>query len=247
MNEEDSDPEDSIKPSAEEKREARSLVREAIRELRKELRELRQGMKEGRDLSDDIDTCTGEIELLQKELQSIEECGHTIFLKAKDLIAPKKDVSAKKTKIREEMSQLGKEINHLEARLSMPNLTDDERTGMKLSISNKNERLNDLVEESDALKHFNHTRFVEAREESRRNIQLEEKLKQIELRKEELTAEMLEALEQVSEPLIGQLQEKINSLEDERKKLLEPRGDPLLGDENTDSPDPSPENPDAES
>ncbi|SVD36677.1 uncharacterized protein METZ01_LOCUS389531, partial [marine metagenome] len=35
-----------------------------------------------------------------------------------------------------------------------------------------------------------------------------------------------------------------NSLEDERKKLLEPRGDPLLGDENADS---SPENPDAES
>lgn len=247
MNDEDPKPEESIQSSAEEKREARSVVRGAIRELRKKLRELRQGMKEGRDLSDDMDTCVGEIELLQKELQSIEECGHTIFLKAKDLIAPKKDVSAKKTKLREEMGQLEKEINHLESRLSMPNLTDVERTGMESRISEKNERVNDLVEELDALKHFNHTRFVEAREETRRNIQLEEKLEQIELRKEELTAEMLEALEQVNEPLIGQLQEKINSIEEERKQLLEPEGDPLLGDENAGSPDPSPENPDAES
>ena len=73
-------------------------MRELLREKRKELRELRAGMKEGRDLSADMDTCEGEIEVLQKELQSIDEGGHATFVEAKDLIAPKKEISAKKTK-----------------------------------------------------------------------------------------------------------------------------------------------------
>ena len=83
-------------------------------------------MKEGKDLSADMDTCEGEIEVLQKELQSIDEGGYSIFLEAKDLIAPKKEISAKKTKLRKEMDGLEKEIEHLELRLSMANLTDDQ-------------------------------------------------------------------------------------------------------------------------
>jgi len=45
---------------------------------------------------------------------------------------------------------------------------------------------------------------------------------------------MLEALEQANEPLIGELHEKINLIEEERKKLLEPDGDPLLQEESPD-------------
>ena len=92
------------KPSspAEKKRLARSEVRNALRDQRAKLRELRQGMRSGQDLSDDIDSCSGEIELLMKELQSIEEGGHTTFLDAKKLIAPKKDVSSKKKNIKEQ-------------------------------------------------------------------------------------------------------------------------------------------------
>ena len=50
LNEDDQNKEESLKPSAEKTREARSAVREALREKRKELRELRKGMKEGREL-----------------------------------------------------------------------------------------------------------------------------------------------------------------------------------------------------
>ena len=187
-------------------------------------------MKEGRDLSEDMDTCLGEIELLQKELQAIVEGGHLTFLEAKDLIAPKKDVSAKKTKLSEEKDELKKEVAHLEDRLSLPNLDDDERSKMRTSISSKNDLLKDLENELDALKNFNHTRFVEAREETKRSNEFEEALGKLESRMEDLNAEMFEALEKVDESLIEKLMLELNSLKEEKQRLLAPEGDPLLGD-----------------
>ena len=207
-------------------------MREALHEQRVKRKELRQGMKEGRDLSEDMDTCLGEIELLQKELQAIEEGGHDTFLEAKDLIAPKKDVSAKKSKLREEVDGLKKEMAHLEARLSLPNLDDDERSKMRTSISEKNDLLKDLENELDALKNFNHTRFVEAREETKRSSDFEEALGKLESRIDDLNAEMLEALEKADESLIEKLMLELNSLKEEKQRLLAPEGDPLLGDPN---------------
>ena len=227
---EDSDPEENLKPSTEKRREVRVAVRELLREKRKELRDLRAGMKEGRDLSADMDTCEGEIEVLQKELQSIDEGGHATFVEAKDLIAPKKEISVKKTKLREEMDGLEKEIEHLELRLSMANLTDEQRSKMTLSTSSKKEILKELEEEMEALLNFDHTRFVEAREERKRSMEVEEALEKLELRMEELNGEMFEALEQVDESLIEKLMLELNSLKEEKRKLLEPDGDPLLGD-----------------
>ena len=205
-------------------------MREALHEQRVKRKELRQGMKEGRDLSEDMDTCLGEIELLQKELQAIVEGGHLTFLEAKDLIAPKKDVSAKKTKLSEEKNELKKEVAHLEDRLSLPNLDDDERSKMRTSISSKNDLLKDLENELDALKNFNHTRFVEAREETKRSNEFEEALGKLESRMEDLNAEMFEALEKVDESLIEKLMLELNSLKEEKQRLLAPEGDPLLGD-----------------
>ncbi len=219
---------EEIQFSAKEKREARSIVREALREKRAKLKELRQGMREGHDLADDMDTCLGEVDLLLKELQSIEEGGHATFRQAKELLAPKRDVSSKKTNLRDEASNLRKEINHLEERLYMPNLSVDERSKMNLSISNKRERLKDLEEELNALQQYNHTRFVNARDESRKTIEQETKLEVIEKSIQELGNQMLEALEKVDEPEISRIQERITSLEGEKQELLNPEGDPLL-------------------
>lgn len=230
MKEEDIEPQESLKPSAEKIREARSSVRAMLREKRQKLRDLRQGMKEGIDLSADMDTCQGEIELLQKELQSIDEGGHTIFLKAKDLIAPKKEISAKKTKLREEIGDLQKEIEHLEFRLSLANLTDEQRSKLTLSISSKKETQKELEEEMEALRNFDHTRFVELRDERKRSVEVEEALEKIDLRLDELNAEMFEALEQVDESMIENLMLELNSLKEKKQKLLAPDGDPLLGD-----------------
>lgn len=217
-----------MNPSTEKTREARFAVRQSLRERRRKVKQLRQGMKEGRDLSEDMDICLGEIELLKKEMKSIEEGGHPTFLEARDLISPKKDFAAKKSKLKEELERLQKEIKHFEARLTMPNLTDNERSRMSGEISVKNDASKELEEEMEALHNFDHTRFVEAREQRRRSVKLELALEKVESRKEELTEQMLEALERADEPLIIQLQEKIILAEQEREKLLNSEGDDLL-------------------
>lgn len=218
------------KPSSpsEKKRLARSEVRNALRDQRAKLRELRQGMRSGQDLSDDIDSCSGEIELLMKELQSIEEGGHTTFLDAKKLIAPKKDVSSKKKNIKEQLISIQKKVSELEQRLYLPSLGQTERDQILLEIAEKNKQKLDLDEELIALKQYNHTRFVAAREENRKSIELEEKLDKIETELAELEVMMVDALEMQKHTLISELEAKVEFLKEEKKKLVLPEKDPFL-------------------
>ena len=65
-------------------RESRASVRQELREQRQLLRDLRKRLKSGENLTGDIEACQGQIELLYKELQSIEEGGHTTFFEAKE-------------------------------------------------------------------------------------------------------------------------------------------------------------------
>ena len=61
-------------------RESRSSVRKELREQRQLFRDLRRRLKGGENLSGDIEACEGQIELLYKELQSIEErWSHYLF------------------------------------------------------------------------------------------------------------------------------------------------------------------------
>ena len=85
-----------------------------------------------------------------------------------------------------------------------------------------------------ALAQYNLTRFVDSRDEDRKNIELDEKLRNIKVRKEELKAQMLLALEQADDDTISRLYEELDSLEEEKRKLLEPDGDPFLQSEDSD-------------
>ena len=216
---------------AEKKRLARAEVRNALRDQRAKLRELRQEMRAGQDLSDDIDSCSGEIELLMKELQSIEEGGHTTFLDAKKLIAPKKDISSKKKNIKEQSTAIQKKVSELEQRLYLPNLAQAERDKIILEIAEKNKQKQDLEEELVALKQYNHTRFVAAREENRKLIEQEEKLDKIDTELTELEVMMVDALEMQKHSLISELEKKVESLKEEKKKLVLPDKDPFLEEE----------------
>ena len=221
------------KPSSpsEKKRLARAEVRNALRDQRAKLRELRQEMRAGQDLSDDIDSCSGEIELLMKELQSIEEGGHTTFLDAKNLIAPKKDISSKKKNIKDQLNEVQKNISELEQRLYFPTLGQEERDRIIQEIAKNNKHKQDLEEELVALKQYNHTRFVAAREENRKLIELEEKLDGIESELSELEVKMVDAVEMQNHSLISELKEKMESLEEVKKKLVLPEKDPFLEEE----------------
>ena len=229
----DTDKDSDHKPPSpsEKKRLARAEVRNALRDQRAKLRVLRQEMRAGQDLSDDIDSCSGEIELLMKELQSIEEGGHTTFLDAKNLIAPKKDISSKKKNIKDQLNEVQKNISELEQRLYFPNLGQEERDRIIQEIAKNNKHKQDLEEELVALKQYNHTRFVAAREENRKLIELEEKLDGIESELSELEVKMVDAVEMQNHSLISELKEKMESLEEEKKKLVLPEKDPFLEEE----------------
>ena len=231
MSDNDKDSDHKLPSPSEKKRLARAEVRNALRDQRAKLRELRQEMRAGQDLSDDIDSCSGEIELLMKELQSIEEGGHTTFLDAKNLIAPKKDISSKKKNIKDQLNEVQKNISELEQRLYFPNLGLEERDRIIQEIAKNNKHKQDLEEELVALKQYNHTRFVAAREENRKLIELEEKLDGIESELSELEVKMVDAVEMQNHSLISELKEKMESLEEEKKKLVLPEKDPFLEEE----------------
>lgn len=231
MSDNDKDSDHKPPSPSEKKRLARAEVRNALRDQRAKLRELRQEMRAGQDLSDDIDSCSGEIELLMKELQSIEEGGHTTFLDAKNLIAPKKDISSKKKNIKDKLNEVQKNISELEQRLYFPNLGQEERDRIIQEIAKNNKHKQDLEEELVALKQYNHTRFVAAREENRKLIELEEKLDGIESELSELEVKMVDAVEMQNHSLISELKEKMESLEEEKKKLVLPEKDPFLEEE----------------
>ena len=74
----------------------RSQVRMKISNLRSQLKKLQ---KDNPSNLGDIESCKGEIEVLRKELQSLEDGGHTTFIKAKGMLEPKKNLSSKSKKL----------------------------------------------------------------------------------------------------------------------------------------------------
>ena len=74
----------------------RSQVRMKISNLRSQLKKLQQDTPSN---LADIESCKGEIEVLRKELQSLEDGGHTTFIKAKVMLEPKKNLSSKSKKL----------------------------------------------------------------------------------------------------------------------------------------------------
>ena len=217
------------------KRESRSIVRRALHEQRQRLIELRLGMKEGKDLADDFDSCQGQINLLLKELQSIEEGGHTTFLQVKNSIAPKEGISSKKICLREEKAALQKEIAQLEERLYTPRLPDETRRQITLLVAQRKGDLKRFENEIRALRQYNHTRFTSARKEDEKNLEKERKLEELDQRREEINTRMFSALEQGDDSLISEVNEELIILEKERKDLLQPDGDPFLAKEESSS------------
>jgi len=92
----------------------RSKVRMKMVKLRTQLKELLQ--EEGQ--QSDIDSCKGEIEVLRKELQSLEEGGHTTFIKAKQMLEPKKNLSTKGKKIDTKVKFLKIRLKNAEKKLN---------------------------------------------------------------------------------------------------------------------------------
>ena len=73
----------------------RSKIRTQMAELVQKQKKLKL---EGANMLE-LEEVSGEMEVLRKELQSVEDSGHTVFMSAKQMLAPKKELSQKQKKI----------------------------------------------------------------------------------------------------------------------------------------------------
>ena len=137
----------------------RSQVRMKISNLRSQLKKLQQDNPSN---LGDIESCKGEIEVLRKELQSLEDGGHTTFIKAKGMLEPKKNLSSKSKKLEWKIKLLKTRIKNAEKKLTKQGLSSEIIEKQEKLISDLNKQIFSLSEEQKALKNFNHTRFLES-------------------------------------------------------------------------------------
>ena len=233
MSEQIENPEDELREEEvaspkQKDRESRASVRQELREQRQLLRDLRKRLKSGENISGDIEACQGHIDLLYKELQAIEEGGHTTFLEAKEVIAPKMNYAEKKEHLKDKIKEVKKEIVTLEDFLYQPNIPDITRDETIVELSRLKKEQEDLSEEMNALLQFNHTRFVEAREETKQQMERAQKEEDLESELEALKQELNLANQNSDLPKANELICQISELELEIKNLDRPKEDVFL-------------------
>lgn len=220
--------EEEVSSPKQKDRESRASVRQELREQRQLLRDLRKRLKSGENISGDIEACQGQIDLLYKELQAIEEGGHTTFLEAKEVIAPKMNYAEKKEHLKDKIKEVKKEIVSLEDFLYQPNIPDITRDETIVELSRLKKEQEDLTEEMNALLQFNHTRFVEAREETKQQMERAQKEEDLESELEALKQELNLANQNSDLPKANELICQISELELEIKNLDRPKEDVFL-------------------
>ena len=135
-----------------------------------------------------MDACKGEIEVLRKELQSLEDGGHTTFIRAKTMLEPKKNLSSKGKKLEWKTNLLKTRLKSAEKKL-----LQEEGSSSKLKdkqqkiVDDLKEQIQMLGVERTAIDNFNHTRFVQLKnqqsegdKQTRELQEVENKIKEIE-------------------------------------------------------------------
>ncbi len=148
--------------SSEKDRAFRSKIRMKMSNLRTKLKELEGDIRTGDAQQSDVDACKGEIEVLRKELQSLEEGGHTTFIKAKTMLEPKKNLSSKGKKLDWKTKLLKTRLRSAEKKF---NQDDDSSPKLKKKqkeiVEDLKAQIQSLIGEREAIKNFNHTRFIQ--------------------------------------------------------------------------------------
>jgi hypothetical protein len=210
------------------KRDARATVRIQLREQRAKIRELRSRQKNGENLIGDIEALSGQVDLLHKELKAIDEGGHIPFLAGKNINSPKLNYSEKKENLRKDIKTVTSEISHLESQLSIGNSNDFEVDGIINELASLRKDQIELEEEMNALLQFNHTRFIEAREENRERVLKAQEESRLESEIEKQRVELGKASETNDFSKSNNILAKISQLEIEIKKLNMPEKDVFL-------------------
>ena len=190
-----------------------------LHKLRRKGKELEATQSTGIDKKADIEACRGEINILQKELDSIDDRGHTTFMQAKNMLEPKKGISGKNHLIKWRKAQIGKRIKKLEARQEGSDVTDEERTENAAKLVKFREGLASLAEEKAALKGFNHTRFMAVNKDDGRGDEQNTEIEQVNKKIHDLETKLDRASKKSKNSLVEELQQELHLLEMEKESI----------------------------
>lgn len=191
----------------------RSKVRMKMVKLRTQLKELLQ--EEGQ--QSDIDSCNGEIEVLRKELQSLEEGGHTTFIKAKQMLEPKKNLSTKGKKIDTKVKFLKIRLKNAEKKLK-----EVESSSPKLKakhqeiVEDLKGQIQSLAGERHAIEDFNHTRFLQLSSQASEGDKQTKELREVDEKIKDLRQKLSKCSDSDSEDL---LKDELHFLEMEKESI----------------------------
>ena len=190
----------------------RSKVRMKMVKLRTQLKELLQ--EEGQ--QSDIDSCKGEIEVLRKELQSLEEGGHTTFIKAKQMLEPKKNLSTKGKKIDTKVKFLKIRLKNAEKKLNEQDSSPKLKEKQQEIVEDLKEQLQSLSGERQAIENFNHTRFVQLKSQASEGDKQTKELGEVDQKIKDLRQKLSKRSDSDSEDL---LQDELHFLEMEKESI----------------------------
>jgi len=190
----------------------RSKVRMKMVKLRTQLKELLQ--EEGQ--QSDIDSCKGEIEVLRKELQSLEEGGHTTFIKAKQMLEPKKNLSTKGKKIDTKVKFLKIRLKNAEKKLNEQDSSPKLKEKQQEIVEDLKEQLQSLSGERQAIENFNHTRFVQLKSQASEGDKQTKELGEVDQKIKDLRQKLSKCSDSDSEDL---LQDELHFLEMEKESI----------------------------
>ena len=193
----------------------RSKIRTQMAELVQKQKKLKL---EGASMLE-LEEVSGEMEVLRKELQSVEDSGHTVFMSAKQMLAPKKELSQKQKKISWKKKHIEIRLNSLNKDLKDLEQSSEESTLINDKIAKFQKELSDLNQEQNAVNDLNHTRFLDAQNVGAEEAVQEQDLKKVNSELEELNSQILENGSKLATAELAELKERLHFLELEKESI----------------------------
>ena len=193
----------------------RSKIRTQMAELVQKQKKLKL---EGASMLE-LEEVSGEMEVLRKELQSVEDSGHTVFVSAKQMLAPKKELSQKQKKISWKKKHIEIRLNSLNKDLKDLEQSSEECTLINDKIAKFQKELSDLNQEQNAVNDLNHTRFLDAQNVGAEEAGQEQDLKKVNSELEELNSQILENGSKLATAELAELKERLHFLELEKESI----------------------------
>ena len=167
----------------------------------------------------EMEEAEGEIDVLRKELQSIEDSGHTVFISAKQMLEPKKQLSQKEMKISWKKKHIEIRLSSLSKDLLDEKCSPEQKGKIENKISKFQKELSDLEQEMRSVKELNHTRFLDSQNLKGENSTQQNKFEEVNGKIQETKNKISKAQADRNSTKVSLLEEQLHHLELEKEAI----------------------------